>query len=346
MKRTILQVMLMAGLIVATTAPGADLPGRSRNREAARKATFAGGCFWCMQPPFEKLAGVISVKAGYSGGRKRSPTYRGGVRRRHGASRIGGDRVRPVEDHLRAASRRLLAQRRPHRQQPTVLRSRPASTGRRSSTTTRPSGVWQRRRRARWKRDVAGGSSPRSSLCANTASNSSWMARSCTHGANFEFGETFFRSITPFSDALPAQGIRTILPNVLDSRDCMVGCGGLSQGKFPAHHRPEGMVDKPRGKSGVHAGQLLFGGIIEGHAENGGFLPHGVPRIDLHRAAAADHHHPALLGQHLEVVPEVDVGEHLAGRRPRPGRRPVHRNGLQVARHRGGSGTQWRALGP
>src|SRR5208283_1935193 len=29
------------------------------------KAIFAGGCFWCMQPPFEKIKGVISVKAGY-----------------------------------------------------------------------------------------------------------------------------------------------------------------------------------------------------------------------------------------------------------------------------------------
>jgi len=38
-------------------------------------ATFAGGCFWCMQPPFEKLAGVVSVKAGYTGGSTKNPTY-------------------------------------------------------------------------------------------------------------------------------------------------------------------------------------------------------------------------------------------------------------------------------
>ena len=38
-------------------------------------ATFAGGCFWCMEPPFEKLPGVISVTSGYSGGPERSPTY-------------------------------------------------------------------------------------------------------------------------------------------------------------------------------------------------------------------------------------------------------------------------------
>jgi len=38
-------------------------------------ATFAGGCFWCMEPPFEKLAGVVSVTSGYTGGQKLDPTY-------------------------------------------------------------------------------------------------------------------------------------------------------------------------------------------------------------------------------------------------------------------------------
>ncbi len=38
-------------------------------------ATFAGGCFWCMEPPFEKLAGVVSVTSGYTGGHKSNPTY-------------------------------------------------------------------------------------------------------------------------------------------------------------------------------------------------------------------------------------------------------------------------------
>jgi len=38
-------------------------------------ATFAGGCFWCMEPPFEKLAGVISVTSGYTGGKTGNPRY-------------------------------------------------------------------------------------------------------------------------------------------------------------------------------------------------------------------------------------------------------------------------------
>ncbi|MDV6237241.1 peptide-methionine (S)-S-oxide reductase MsrA [Leptospira ellisii] len=40
-----------------------------------QKATFAGGCFWCMQGPFKSLPGVVSVTAGYSGGKEISPTY-------------------------------------------------------------------------------------------------------------------------------------------------------------------------------------------------------------------------------------------------------------------------------
>ncbi len=39
------------------------------------KATFAGGCFWCMEPPYEKLDGVIDVIPGYTGGQKENPTY-------------------------------------------------------------------------------------------------------------------------------------------------------------------------------------------------------------------------------------------------------------------------------
>jgi methionine-S-sulfoxide reductase len=39
------------------------------------KAVFAGGCFWCLEAPFEKVEGVDSVMAGYTGGSKKNPTY-------------------------------------------------------------------------------------------------------------------------------------------------------------------------------------------------------------------------------------------------------------------------------
>ncbi len=43
--------------------------------EAVDVATFAGGCFWCLEPPFDKLDGVISTTSGYTGGRTKNPTY-------------------------------------------------------------------------------------------------------------------------------------------------------------------------------------------------------------------------------------------------------------------------------
>lgn len=39
------------------------------------KATFAGGCFWCMQPPFDGVDGVTSTRVGYIGGTTINPTY-------------------------------------------------------------------------------------------------------------------------------------------------------------------------------------------------------------------------------------------------------------------------------
>jgi peptide-methionine (S)-S-oxide reductase len=39
-------------------------------------ATFAGGCFWCMEPPYDKLDGVLSTTSGYTGGHQTDPTYK------------------------------------------------------------------------------------------------------------------------------------------------------------------------------------------------------------------------------------------------------------------------------
>ena len=45
------------------------------NQPTIAKALFAGGCFWCMEPPFKKLEGVLSVISGYTAGHKKNPTY-------------------------------------------------------------------------------------------------------------------------------------------------------------------------------------------------------------------------------------------------------------------------------
>lgn len=38
-------------------------------------AVFAGGCFWCMEPPYDQLPGVLDTTSGYSGGHTKNPTY-------------------------------------------------------------------------------------------------------------------------------------------------------------------------------------------------------------------------------------------------------------------------------
>ena len=43
--------------------------------EIQEKATFAGGCFWCMVKPFDEIEGIISIVSGYTGGHLKDPTY-------------------------------------------------------------------------------------------------------------------------------------------------------------------------------------------------------------------------------------------------------------------------------
>jgi len=71
-----MKTLFLAGLAVMTVA----LPLLLAENVAAadrglRRATFAGGCFWCMEPPFARLAGVVSVTSGYMGGKTAHPTY-------------------------------------------------------------------------------------------------------------------------------------------------------------------------------------------------------------------------------------------------------------------------------
>ena len=45
-------------------------------QSTTKVATFAGGCFWCMEPPYDKLEGVLSTTSGYTGGHQKDPTYK------------------------------------------------------------------------------------------------------------------------------------------------------------------------------------------------------------------------------------------------------------------------------
>ncbi len=58
--------VLIVTMMLAPSLEAADM----------QKATFAGGCFWCMEPPFEKLTGVKSVVSGFMGGQIASPAYK------------------------------------------------------------------------------------------------------------------------------------------------------------------------------------------------------------------------------------------------------------------------------
>lgn len=64
---------VLAAFIVAGTGTALAQPQASSGPHAV--ATFAGGCFWCVEADFDKVAGVISTTSGYTGGKIANPTY-------------------------------------------------------------------------------------------------------------------------------------------------------------------------------------------------------------------------------------------------------------------------------
>ncbi len=78
----LIALFLVAGTCAAGTHADTPKPGKisegSRTVEKTpnlRGATFAGGCFWCVEADFEKVDGVVKVISGYTGGRQKNPTY-------------------------------------------------------------------------------------------------------------------------------------------------------------------------------------------------------------------------------------------------------------------------------
>lgn len=72
-------VIAVVGVIAAyafhTPSRAKEAPQQEVPAEHIKTAVFAGGCFWCMEPPFEKLTGVIDAESGYTGGFTENPTY-------------------------------------------------------------------------------------------------------------------------------------------------------------------------------------------------------------------------------------------------------------------------------
>lgn len=71
-------VFLVLTISLLATGPSLSATDEAANatNENTAIATFAGGCFWCMEGPFDKLAGVISTTSGYTGGHTKNPTYK------------------------------------------------------------------------------------------------------------------------------------------------------------------------------------------------------------------------------------------------------------------------------
>jgi peptide-methionine (S)-S-oxide reductase len=65
--------IVAAGSMMALAQP--SKPASPPGTAVTEIATFAGGCFWCMEPPFDKLDGVVSTTSGYMGGTTRNPSY-------------------------------------------------------------------------------------------------------------------------------------------------------------------------------------------------------------------------------------------------------------------------------
>jgi len=67
--------LFAASLSAAPRAEAQDAGKPGAGDKKYEKATFAGGCFWCIEPPFDKLDGVVDTIAGYTGGNVKNPTY-------------------------------------------------------------------------------------------------------------------------------------------------------------------------------------------------------------------------------------------------------------------------------
>ena len=68
-------LLLAVGCITLAAVTAAHSHTQNSSPTATKTAIFAGGCFWCIQPAFDKANGVIKTVVGYSGGTEPNPTY-------------------------------------------------------------------------------------------------------------------------------------------------------------------------------------------------------------------------------------------------------------------------------
>ena len=97
-------LLLAAGMVLAAggRANAAESGSTNEGKASEQRALFAGGCFWCVAPPFTRLDGVLSVQSGYAGGTTENPTYEN----YHGGGHI--EVVEVVYDPVRVGYDQLL----------------------------------------------------------------------------------------------------------------------------------------------------------------------------------------------------------------------------------------------
>jgi len=69
------RIFLSIGYAMAVAATVTTTQGQNSSPAETKTAVFAGGCFWCIQPAFDKAKGVIKTVVGYCGGTEPNPTY-------------------------------------------------------------------------------------------------------------------------------------------------------------------------------------------------------------------------------------------------------------------------------
>ena len=76
MKRTAVLSLVWTVALAVPPAAAAETVEPEAATPGVATATFAGGCFWCMEAPFDALDGVISTTVGYTGGTAKNPSYK------------------------------------------------------------------------------------------------------------------------------------------------------------------------------------------------------------------------------------------------------------------------------
>ena len=75
LRLAVFAALMAAGVLWVVGGASLREARAAKTQPGLARATFAGGCFWCMEPPYDKIPGVVSVTSGYAGGSVKNPSY-------------------------------------------------------------------------------------------------------------------------------------------------------------------------------------------------------------------------------------------------------------------------------